>query len=51
MDQSRLVGLLQGGDQQVMDDAVPEVGGKDLARLGAVGDEADGVARTIGVGA
>jgi hypothetical protein len=39
------------GDQEVVHDAIAEVGGEDLARLGACGDEADGRSGPVGVGA
>jgi hypothetical protein len=36
-------------DQQVVDDAVPEVRGEHLARLGPAGNEADRASRVVGV--
>ncbi len=47
VDEHRLPDALQGLDQQVMHDPVPEIGGEDLAQLRSRGKKADRTAGTI----
>jgi predicted RNase H-like HicB family nuclease len=51
VDEDALEERLLVRDEEVVDDAVAEIGGEDLARLRARGDEADGRPRAVGVGA
>ena len=49
MDEPGLEEALLAGDQEMVHDAVTEVGGEDFAGLGTVGDETDRAPWTIGV--